>query len=269
MDAFLAGLEQAKANGHDISQIHSVASFFVSRVDTEIDKRLQAIDSPEAESLQRPSRDRERPPRIPGLPADLRRRPVGGAAGRGRQPAAPALGVHRRQRPRRTTTPATSSNSSPPASSTPPPRRPSTPSPTTASSAATPSKAPTPRPAPSSPPSKPSASTSTDVFAVLESEGVDKFEKSWEELLESVSERAREAQAGRLTPGIRRSHQLQTRAKSRPNGRNTDGDDRGTALGSAGRPIRSATPGTSDCRASPVHPGSSSSASPAISPARS
>ncbi|NLE96749.1 MAG: transaldolase [Propionibacterium sp.] len=40
IDAYLAGLEQAKANGHDLSKIHSVASFFVSRVDTEVDKRL-------------------------------------------------------------------------------------------------------------------------------------------------------------------------------------------------------------------------------------
>jgi transaldolase len=40
MDAFLEGMEQAKANGHDLSVIGSVASFFVSRVDTEIDKRL-------------------------------------------------------------------------------------------------------------------------------------------------------------------------------------------------------------------------------------
>ena len=40
MDAFLDGLEQAKANGHDLSRIGSVASFFVSRVDSEIDKRL-------------------------------------------------------------------------------------------------------------------------------------------------------------------------------------------------------------------------------------
>ncbi len=45
MDAFLAGLEQAKANGHDLSRIGSVASFFVSRVDTEIDGQLPA-DSP-------------------------------------------------------------------------------------------------------------------------------------------------------------------------------------------------------------------------------
>jgi transaldolase len=36
MDAYLAGLEAAKAGGHDLSKIHSVASFFVSRVDTEI-----------------------------------------------------------------------------------------------------------------------------------------------------------------------------------------------------------------------------------------
>jgi transaldolase len=40
MDAFLAGLEGALAAGHDLSVIGSVASFFVSRVDTEVDKRL-------------------------------------------------------------------------------------------------------------------------------------------------------------------------------------------------------------------------------------
>jgi transaldolase len=43
MDAFLTGLETAKAKGLDLSQIESVASFFVSRVDTEIDKRLDKI----------------------------------------------------------------------------------------------------------------------------------------------------------------------------------------------------------------------------------
>jgi transaldolase len=42
MEAYVSGLEQALANGHDLSTIHSVASFFVSRVDTEIDKRLEA-----------------------------------------------------------------------------------------------------------------------------------------------------------------------------------------------------------------------------------
>jgi transaldolase len=51
MDAYLEGLERAKANGKDLSSIHSVASFFVSRVDTEIDKRLNASDDPKAADL--------------------------------------------------------------------------------------------------------------------------------------------------------------------------------------------------------------------------
>jgi transaldolase len=45
MEAHVAGLEKARENGHDLSTIHSVASFFVSRVDTEIDKRLDATTS--------------------------------------------------------------------------------------------------------------------------------------------------------------------------------------------------------------------------------
>lgn len=52
MDAYLAGLEKAKEAGHDLSKIHSVASFFVSRVDTEIDKRLDDIGSDEAKALR-------------------------------------------------------------------------------------------------------------------------------------------------------------------------------------------------------------------------
>jgi transaldolase len=52
IDAYMAGLEQAAANGHDISTIASVASFFVSRVDTEVDKRLTAIGTPEALALK-------------------------------------------------------------------------------------------------------------------------------------------------------------------------------------------------------------------------
>jgi transaldolase len=52
IDAFMAGLEQAAANGHDISTIASVASFFVSRVDTEVDDRLDKIGTPEAQALR-------------------------------------------------------------------------------------------------------------------------------------------------------------------------------------------------------------------------
>ncbi|MGG7463230.1 transaldolase [Plantibacter sp. YIM 135347] len=52
VNAYLTGLEQAKAAGHDLSTIHSVASFFVSRVDTEIDKRLEAVGTDEAVALK-------------------------------------------------------------------------------------------------------------------------------------------------------------------------------------------------------------------------
>jgi transaldolase len=52
MDAFLTGLERARANGHELSQIGSVASFFVSRVDTEFDKRLDKVGSDEAKALK-------------------------------------------------------------------------------------------------------------------------------------------------------------------------------------------------------------------------
>lgn len=52
MDAYLAGLEKAREAGHDLSKIHSVASFFVSRVDTEIDNRLEKIGSEDALGLR-------------------------------------------------------------------------------------------------------------------------------------------------------------------------------------------------------------------------
>lgn len=52
IDAYKDGIRRAIANGKDVSKIHSVASFFVSRVDTEIDKRLEAIGTPEALSLK-------------------------------------------------------------------------------------------------------------------------------------------------------------------------------------------------------------------------
>jgi transaldolase len=52
MDAYLTGLEKAREAGHDLSKIHSVASFFVSRVDTEIDRRLETIGSEQALGLR-------------------------------------------------------------------------------------------------------------------------------------------------------------------------------------------------------------------------
>jgi transaldolase len=52
MEAFLDGLERARAAGHDLSSIASVASFFVSRVDTEIDSRLDKIGTTDAAGLR-------------------------------------------------------------------------------------------------------------------------------------------------------------------------------------------------------------------------
>jgi transaldolase len=52
IDAYMEGLERAAAAGHDLSKIRSVASFFVSRVDTEVDARLDKIGTPEAHELR-------------------------------------------------------------------------------------------------------------------------------------------------------------------------------------------------------------------------
>lgn len=52
MNAYLTGLEQAREAGRDLSSIHSVASFFVSRVDAEVDKRLAELDEPRAAELK-------------------------------------------------------------------------------------------------------------------------------------------------------------------------------------------------------------------------
>lgn len=48
MEAYVEGLETAARNGHDLSDIHSVASFFVSRVDSEVDARLEDLGADEA-----------------------------------------------------------------------------------------------------------------------------------------------------------------------------------------------------------------------------
>ncbi len=52
MDAYMTGIEQAGQAGHDLSNLASVASFFVSRVDTEVDRRLEKIGTGEAKALR-------------------------------------------------------------------------------------------------------------------------------------------------------------------------------------------------------------------------
>ncbi|HEY7226436.1 MAG TPA: transaldolase [Micromonosporaceae bacterium] len=52
MDAFMQGMELARSRGHDIGRIHSVASFFVSRMDTEVDQRLEKLGTQAALALR-------------------------------------------------------------------------------------------------------------------------------------------------------------------------------------------------------------------------
>jgi transaldolase len=52
IDAYLGGLEDFSASGGDVSKVASVASFFVSRFDTEVDKRLEAIGTEDALALR-------------------------------------------------------------------------------------------------------------------------------------------------------------------------------------------------------------------------
>jgi transaldolase len=52
IDAYLSGLETLAQRGGDLASVHSVASFFVSRVDTEVDRRLDAIGTGDALALR-------------------------------------------------------------------------------------------------------------------------------------------------------------------------------------------------------------------------
>ncbi len=73
IDAYMAGLEDRLAAGKDITKLHSVASFFVSRVDTEVDKRLDAAvkaapdKAQDIDDAQGQSGDREREARVQAL----------------------------------------------------------------------------------------------------------------------------------------------------------------------------------------------------------
>jgi transaldolase len=52
IEAFLAGIERARVAGHDLTRLASVASFFVSRVDSEVDQRLDKLGSDEAKAMR-------------------------------------------------------------------------------------------------------------------------------------------------------------------------------------------------------------------------
>ena len=89
IDAFMAGLEQAAAAGHDISTLASVASFFVSRVDTEVDARLDKIGTPGGGRAARQGRHRQRPAGLRAV------RAAASTPSRGRPCATPGARVQR------------------------------------------------------------------------------------------------------------------------------------------------------------------------------
>ena len=115
MDAFLDGMERARAAGRDLARMASVASFFVSRVDTEIDQRLDEIGSRRGQGAARRGGDRQRPAGLPAATSEVFTSTAGtpspgpGPARSGRCGPPPA------SRTRPTPTPATSSTWSPPA----------------------------------------------------------------------------------------------------------------------------------------------------------
>ncbi len=76
--------------GGDPATVHSVASFFVSRVDTEVDRRLDAIGTDEARRPARPRRNRAGQARLPAVPRAVLRRSLG-AARRARRARAATL----------------------------------------------------------------------------------------------------------------------------------------------------------------------------------
>ena len=133
IDAYLSGLEQAAANGHDLAKIHSVASFFISRVDADVDARLNAHTSPEAAALKGQAAIANarlayavstRSSRSTGSPGCRLKAPTGNVR----------CGPPPASRTPPTPTPGTSPTWSSPAPSTPCPRRRCSPSPTTARS---------------------------------------------------------------------------------------------------------------------------------------
>jgi len=100
MAAFFTGLEQASANGYDVARIASVASFFVSRVDTEVDKRLEAIGTEKALALRGQAAVANARLAYAAYQQEFWHAALGPAeAGWGTAPAA-AVGFHRGEEPR-------------------------------------------------------------------------------------------------------------------------------------------------------------------------
>ncbi len=100
IEAYIAGLEQLAADPDaDLSQVASVASFFISRVDVEVDKRLEAIGSDDALALRGKAAVAQGKLAYKLFHGEVLRRPVGRTGGTRRPRAATAVGIDRRQEP--------------------------------------------------------------------------------------------------------------------------------------------------------------------------
>ena len=98
VEAYIRGLERLVAGGGDPTNVASVASFFVSRVDTEADRRLDEIGG-QATRAAGEARDREREARVPPLAGGVRRPALGVPRRQGRDVAALPLGLDLDQEP--------------------------------------------------------------------------------------------------------------------------------------------------------------------------
>ena len=193
INAWLDGLERAVENGKDVSTIHSVASFFVSRVDATVDKQLDALGTDEAKAAAR-----ARPPwPTPASPTRPSRRccppPAGATSPRRARTASARCGPRPASRTPPTRTPSTSSTSSRPTRSTPCPAAPCRRPRTTPRSPATRSGTPTTDASATLDAVERLGIGYADVVAGLEREGVEKFEASWGELLATVEQALAEA----------------------------------------------------------------------------
>ena len=111
IEAYLAGLERLAADPDaDLSRVASVASFFISRVDTEVDRRLDAIGSDEALALRGKAAVAQGKLAYQQFEAAFSGPRSDALRGPGRSGAAPALGVARRPRTPPTPTRSTSTS---------------------------------------------------------------------------------------------------------------------------------------------------------------
>ena len=197
IEAYLSGLEELVAHGGDASEVASVASFFVSRVDTEVDRRLEADRQGGCGLTERhagswPCAARPPSPR-PGSPTRCTSSCSRGPVGRRWQRREPARNARFGPPPPRRTPPIPTWCTSTPSS----PTTPSTPCRRTRSSTTWTTGVSSRSPRPTLPASEASFKSLAecgidlaDVAAVLETEGVAAFAASFDDLLDKLHEKA-------------------------------------------------------------------------------